>query len=177
MRFAQCRSKNYPIKSVCENHTKTTFEYIENRKEKKMKVREIMTENPACCTAETNLQEVAKMMVDNDCGCIPIVDGEDTKKPIGMLTDRDITVRTVAEGKNPLDLTAGDVMTEDVFTVTPETSVEECGNLMEDKQVRRVAVVDESGACVGMVAQADIAVKGNNRQAQELVEEVSKANG
>ncbi len=142
-----------------------------------MKVREIMTENPACATAETNLQQVARMMVDNDCGCIPIVDGEDTKRPIGMLTDRDITVRTVAEGKNPLDLTAGDVMTEDVITATPEMTVEDCGNLMETAQLRRVAVIDKSGACVGMVAQADIALKGSERQAADIVQEVSKSAG
>ena len=142
-----------------------------------MQVKEIMTENPACATAETNLQEIARMMVDNDCGCIPIVDGEDMKRPTGMLTDRDITVRTVAEGKNPLDLTAGDVMTEDAVTVTPEMSVEECGNLMEEKQIRRVAVVDKNGACVGMVAQADIAIKGSEQQAADIVQEVSKANG
>ena len=142
-----------------------------------MQVKEIMTNNPVCATADTNLQEVARMMVDNDCGCIPIVDGEDTKRPTGMLTDRDITIRTVAEGKNPLDLTAGDVMTGDVITVTPEMSVEECGNVMETKQIRRVAVVDKNGACVGMVAQADIAVKGSERQAADIVQEVSKANG
>ncbi|HEY0659363.1 MAG TPA: CBS domain-containing protein [Pyrinomonadaceae bacterium] len=142
-----------------------------------MQVKEIMTENPACATAETNLQKVARMMVDNDCGCIPIVDGEDTRRPIGMLTDRDITVRAVAEGKNPLDLTAIDVMTEDVITVTPEMSVEDCGNLMETKQIRRVAVIDKSGACVGMVAQADIAIKGSEKQAADIVQEISKANG
>ena len=141
-----------------------------------MQVNEIMTKNPACATAATGLQEIAKMMVDNDCGCIPIVDGENSKKPVGMLTDRDITIRTVAEGKNPLDLTAGDVMTGDVITISPDASVEECGNLMEDKQVRRIAVVDENGACIGMVAQADIALEGNDRQAAEVVQEVSKAN-
>lgn len=142
-----------------------------------MQVKDIMTENPMCATAETKLQEIAKMMVDNDCGCIPIVDGDDTKRPTGMLTDRDITIRTVAEGKNPLDLTAGDIMTEDVITVTPEMSVEECGNLMEEKQIRRVAVVNKNGACVGMVAQADIAIKGSQQQAADIVQEVSKANG
>ncbi len=142
-----------------------------------MEVREIMSENPACATAETNLQEVARMMVDNDCGCIPIVDREDTKRPIGMLTDRDITIRTVAEGKNPLNLTAGDVMTENVVTVTPDMSVEECCNLMEDKQIRRIAVVDQKGACCGMVAQADIAINAGDRKTADMVQEVSKANG
>jgi len=139
-----------------------------------MKVSEIMTKNPTCCTADAGLQEVAKMMVDNDCGCIPVVADNNTKTPIGMITDRDITVRTVAEGKNPLDLTAGDVMSGDVITVTQDSSVEDCCNLMEDSQIRRIAVVDENGACCGMVAQADIAINADDRKTAEMVQEVSK---
>lgn len=140
-----------------------------------MKVSEIMTKNPACCTSDTKLQQVAKMMVDNDCGAIPIVENESNKKPIGMITDRDITVRTVAEGKNPLELTAQDAMTTSIFTVRENSDTEECFNLMEEKQVRRVAVVDESGACCGIVAQADVAEHGSNGEAAELVKEVSES--
>lgn len=139
-----------------------------------MKVSEIMSKDPACCTAETNLQEVAKMMVDNDCGCIPVVDGKDSKKPVGMITDRDITVRTVANGKNPLDLTAKDAMTDDAVTVSSNSGVEECLKLMEDNQLRRIAVVDEKGACCGMVAQADIAINADKSKTAEMVKEVSK---
>lgn len=140
-----------------------------------MLVNEIMTKNPACCTADTSLQEVAKMMVDNDCGCIPVVESNAHKKPIGMITDRDITIRTVAEGKNPLNMKAEDAMTKSVVTVTPETTVEDCCNKMEEQQIRRVAVVDKNGDCCGMVAQADIAVNANDRKTAEVVEEISKA--
>lgn len=140
-----------------------------------MRVRDIMTDSPACCTADTNLQEVAKMMVENDCGCIPIVESEDSKIPVGMVTDRDITVRAVAEGNNPLDLTAGDVMTPSVVAVTPETSLEECCNIMEDKQIRRIAVVDGNGACCGILAQADIAANAGEHTTAEVVQEVSRA--
>src|SRR4051794_37628583 len=91
-------------------------------KEVRMKVSEVMTESPSCCTPETGLQEVAQMMVDCDCGCIPVVDGEDSKMPVGMITDRDITCRVVAQGKNPLDLSARDAMTSSVVSVTPDTS-------------------------------------------------------
>jgi len=139
-----------------------------------MKVNEIMTSNPACCTANTSLEEVARMMIDNDCGCIPVVEDLESKAPIGMITDRDITIRTVAQGKNPLDLTAGDAMTGDVVCVTPEMSIEECATLMEDKQIRRVAVVDENGTCCGMVAQADLAIKAPTHTTAEVVQEVSK---
>ena len=140
-----------------------------------MKVSEIMTKEPVCCSASTNLQDVAKMMIDNDCGCIPIVEDESSKKPIGTITDRDITIRTVAKGKNPLEMTAGDVMTDRVISVSPDTSVEECCNLMESNQIRRVVVVDEKGGCCGMVAQADIAINASDNKTAEVVQEVSKA--
>ncbi|HEX6124333.1 MAG TPA: CBS domain-containing protein [Pyrinomonadaceae bacterium] len=142
-----------------------------------MNVREIMTKDPACCTPETPLQEVAQIMVEHDCGCVPVVDSEDSRMPVGMITDRDITTRTVAKGQNPLDLTAGDAMTSTVVSVTPETSVEECCNIMEQSQIRRVAVVDKNGACCGIIAQADVATNAAPRQTAEVVQEVSKSAG
>lgn len=140
-----------------------------------MNVSEIMTENPACCTPDTGVQSVAQLMVDNDCGCIPVVESEESGKPVGVVTDRDIVTRAVAEGKNPVDLTAKDVMTSKVVTVTPETSVADCCNLMEQQQIRRVTVVDDSGSCCGIVAQADIANHADHRKTAEVVQEVSKA--
>jgi CBS domain-containing protein len=139
-----------------------------------MNVSEIMTKDPACCTPDTGLQEVAQMMVDCDCGCIPVVDSKDSKMPIGMITDRDITCRVVAKGQNPLDLTAKDAMTTTVVAVTPATSIEDCCDLMEDSQIRRVAVVDENGACCGIIAQADIAANLSSNKTAEVVQEVSK---
>ncbi len=139
-----------------------------------MLVREIMSKNPVCCTADTNLREVAKMMVDNDCGCIPVVEDSAQNKPIGTVTDRDICCRTVAEGKNPLEMSANDIMTKNVVTVTPDMSVEDCCNIMEDNQIRRVVVVDKNGGCCGMVAQADIANNASDNITAEVVQEVSK---
>jgi CBS domain-containing protein len=142
-----------------------------------MNVGEIMTESPACCTPQTGLQEVAKMMVDHDCGCIPVVGDEESMMPVGMITDRDITCRVVAKGMNPLDLTAGDAMTSTVVSVTPDTSVEDCCTLMEESKVRRIAVVDESGRCCGIIAQADIAVTASPHEVADVVEKVSKGAG
>jgi CBS domain-containing protein len=116
-------------------------------------------------------------MVDNDCGCIPVVDDQESMMPVGMITDRDITCRVVAEGKNPLDLTAGDAMTSTVISVRPETSIADCCTLMEESQLRRIAVVDESGRCCGIIAQADIAVTAPAHEVAEVVEEVSKGAG
>ena len=134
-------------------------------------VSEIMTKDPACCAPSTGLQEVAQMMVDNDCGCIPVVD---SGEPVGTITDRDICCRTVAEGKNPLDLTAADAMTPNVVSVTPDTTLDECCKVMEDHQIRRVLVVDGDGACCGIIAQADIAVNAPAKDTAEVVQEVSK---
>ena len=139
-----------------------------------MIVKEIMTVDPACCTAETNLQEVAKLMVDHDCGEIPVVDNQSTKKPIGVITDRDIVIRAVAKGNNPLDLTAADCMTKPCVTVTPAMSIEDCGRILEQNKIRRVPVVDTAGSCCGIVAVADIALRARENVATEVVKEVSE---
>lgn len=138
-----------------------------------MKVKEVMTADPACCTTDTSLTEVAKMMVDNDCGEIPVVESQTNKRPIGVVTDRDIVCRTVAKGINPLDLTAADCMTKPIVTVTPDMSIDDCCRIMEEKRIRRVPVVDEKGACCGIVALADIALQGRDSAAGEVVKEVS----
>ncbi len=137
-----------------------------------MHVQEIMTADPTCCGPDTSLQEAAKMMADEDCGCLPVVDQD--MKPLGTITDRDITCRTVAEGKNPLDLTVADCMTSPVISVSSDSDIEECCKLMEDNQLRRLLVVDESGGCCGIVAQADIALKASPQMSGDLVKEVSK---
>jgi CBS domain-containing protein len=114
------------------------------------------------------------MMVDNDCGCIPVVEDEETMKPVGVVTDRDICCRTVAEGKNPLEMTAGEVMTSPAVTVEPEDSVDDCCQVMEENQIRRVVVVDKRGGCCGMMAQADLALEGSEEATAEVVREVSR---
>lgn len=141
-----------------------------------MQVREIMTKNPVCCTPDTNLREIAQMMVENDCGCIPVVENQLSKKPIGTITDRDITIRAFTTGRNPIEMKVSDIMTMGISTITPETSIQECADVMEDKKIRRVIVTDESGRCVGIVAQADIAQYGPNPYLiSDVVHEISEA--
>jgi CBS domain-containing protein len=139
-----------------------------------MKVREIMSRDPVCCTAETNLQEVARMMLDRDCGEIPVVDGVNTRRPLGVVTDRDIVCRAVARGATPSAMVARDVMTTPVVTVTPETSIEECCRLLEERQVRRAPVIDGSGSCCGMVALADIANHASDNVSVGVLKTVSQ---
>ena len=140
-----------------------------------MNVRSAMTADPACCTAATPLHLVARMMVDNDCGEIPVVDDHESRRPIGVVTDRDITVRTVARGLNPLDIPASEIMTTPVVTVKPETGLSDCCCVMEQHQIRRVLVVDDGGRLCGIVAVADIAKTAGENATGEVVKEVSEA--
>lgn len=139
-----------------------------------MRVQEVMTSDPACCTPETDLQQVARMMAQNDCGAIPVVENDQTKKIIGIITDRDITCRAVAEGQNPFAATVAECMTSPVYTVTMDTDLNECIRSMEEHQVRRMPVQDANGGCCGMVAQADIARRAPEKESGELVKEISK---
>jgi CBS domain-containing protein len=137
--------------------------------------RDIMTTEPSCCTAAATLDQVAKMMVQNDCGEIPIVDV--AERLIGVITDRDIVCRVVADGKNPMAHTAEQYMSQPVLSVTAETPIDEIVRMMEKHQIRRLPVVDAEGCCVGIIAQADLAWTGREHDVAELVREVSRETG
>ena len=139
-----------------------------------MQVKDVMTPDPACCTPDSTLQRVAEMMVENDCGEIPVVENIASMLPIGVITDRDITCRTIAKGLNPLVMRVADCMTTPCITVRPDMSLDECSHLMKENQIRRVPVVDANGACCGIVALADIAKHAAKRDAGEVVKEVSE---
>ena len=143
-------------------------------KEAQMQVREIMTPNPYCCTADTSLEEVAKAMVEHDCGEIPIVRSGSDKTLIGVVTDRDIVCRMVAVGRNPVDESAEACMSTPVVAVRETTPIEECARIMEDNQIRRVPVVNGGGMGCGIVAQADIATNASRKITADLVKDVSQ---
>ena len=134
--------------------------------------RDVMTPEPAYCSATATLDLVAKMMVQNNCGEIPIVDS--SNRPIGVVTDRDIVCRVVAEGKNPTAYPAETCMTTPVITVRASATLDELIATMEAHQIRRVPIVDDDGACVGIVAQADIAALESPRKTGELVSQISR---
>jgi CBS domain-containing protein len=137
-----------------------------------MQVRQAMSGDVQCCTAETPIPEVARMMVSGDCGAIPVVD--DGRRPVGVVTDRDITLRTVAKGQDPRGMKAGDCMSQPVVSVRAGADLREAVRVMERRQVRRVPVIDEKGVCCGMLAQADVARMGGEHEAAELVKDVSR---
>ena len=141
-----------------------------------MKARELMTADPTCCTPEATVQQAAQLMRDHDCGCIPVVEDEATRRLVGVITDRDIVVRCTAEGKGP-QTRVKDAISPNPKSVGPDDDVETVESIMAGEQVRRVPVVDQRGCCVGMIAQADLAL--NHRAATEsevgkVVERISE---
>src|SRR5439155_10831705 len=124
--------------------------------------KDLMTANPACCKSETPLDQVARLMVQHDCGEIPVIDA--AEHVVGVVTDRDIVVRIVADGKNPMAYAAETCMSQLVVTVPVTAPLKEVLSTMEKHQIRRVPVVDDGGRCVGMIAQADLAWTGGARE-------------
>jgi CBS domain-containing protein len=138
-----------------------------------MTAKELMTANPACCTKDTPLQEVAGMMVQCDCGEIPVVERQDAKRIVGVVTDRDIVVRGVAQGKDCATLSVSAVMSSPAVTVKEGDSLDEVVRVMETNKIRRVPVVNQRGEISGIIAQADIARTGSRKETGDLVREVS----
>jgi CBS domain-containing protein len=132
--------------------------------------REIMTSNVQNATREMTLREVAALMRDGDMGAVPVLENG---KLVGIVTDRDIVVRAIAEGRDS-STPIGDVMTSEIFSVKPDDYVFEAIRLMGDKQVRRVPVINESGELAGIIAMADIALEmEDEREIAETLEEIS----
>src|SRR5581483_4895342 len=121
------------------------------RRSPEMKAKELMTASPACCTPESTAQQVAQLMEENDCGCIPVVEDVESRFLVGVITDRDLALRGVARGRSP-ETAVKDLMTTDVSAVAPDDDLERVQELMSDLQVRRVPVVDADGCCVGIIS-------------------------
>ena len=133
-------------------------------------VRSIMTPDPACCHATTPLQDVARLMSDRDCGGIPVVDADG--KPVGFVTDRDIALRIVAEGK--AGGIAADAMSTPCKAINASMTLYDCTNLMELEKIRRVPIVDDDGRVAGIVAVADLARSGRANALDAVVTHVSE---
>ncbi|MGY0504664.1 CBS domain-containing protein [Luteimonas sp. e5] len=132
----------------------------------------VMSANPASCRQDTPLREVAQLMIDNDCGMIPVVDEQN--RPVGAVTDRDITTRIVACGKDAGSACAADAMTAPVTTITSNTSLHDATCAMEAEKIRRVIVVDGAGALAGVAALADLARAGKDEATAHVVKHVSQ---
>ncbi len=143
-----------------------------------MKAREIMTANPACCTPDSTASEAARLMAECDCGVIPVVEDTQSMRLVGVVTDRDLAVRGLAEGRGA-DAKVRDLMSTDLYCCRPGDSLKDVERTMTERQVRRVPVVDENNCCVGIIAQADLARAAeeqqlNEREVARVIEKISE---
>jgi CBS domain-containing protein len=142
-------------------------------------VRDLMTANPVCCTAQDRITDVARMMAEADCGALPVVESQQALHLCGMITDRDIVVRIVGRGLDPSGTMVQQAMSTDLVCIGPDAALEECVQLMAENQVRRIPVVDRDGLVLGILAQADLARASARQQELEedladMIEEVSE---
>jgi len=143
-----------------------------------MKIQDIMTREPSCVTPDATVREAAQVMKREDVGIVPVVDAKNSKKLVGVITDRDIAIRCVADGKDT-NVRVGDCMSSDnVATCRENDDVDRAMDAMRTEQVRRIPIVDERGSLVGIVAQADIVRKASNdAKAENTVEQISRPGG
>lgn len=140
-----------------------------------MNVEQIMTSSIACCGQDATLMDCAQMMLKNDCGCIPVTENSDgSGRVVGLITDRDIACRAVANGMDPTTTKVGECMSGGVMGVHPGMPVKEAERIMQDMQVRRVPVLGHDGSCMGMISQADIALTTTDNEVVNVVKNVSK---
>lgn len=133
-------------------------------------VRDIMTSNPTTVGPDASVVEAGRLMASEDVGSLPIVDGD---RLVGVVTDRDIAVRVVAEGRDPNTTTVGEIASRDPVTVEPDEDLDEALSEMARNQVRRLPVV-EGDRLVGIVAQADVAEEASDSKTGRVVKEISE---
>jgi CBS domain-containing protein len=136
-----------------------------------MDIASVMTRNVEVISPESSLQEAAAKMRDLDVGSLPVCDG---RKLQGIITDRDVTVRAVAEGRNPAETKVNDIMTTDIVFATEDQAIEEAAEMMSSHQIRRLPIVDSNRDLVGIVALGDLAVDhGDDQLSGEVLQDVS----
>jgi CBS domain-containing protein len=134
-------------------------------------VRDVMTARPRCAAPDTPLSQVAQLMGTQDVGAIPILDGD---RLVGMITDRDIVVRAVAQEKDPRGMPSREISSGELVAVGPDQDLSDALHLMAEHQVRRLPVVDDENRLVGVVSQADIALEAKDQSVGEMVAEISE---
>ena len=134
-------------------------------------IKELMTVKPRTVKQGDSIVDAAKLMKGEDTGVAPIVDGD---RLVGVVTDRDIAIRVVAEGRDPQSTKVEDVASQNLVTIDPQQDLDEALRLMAQHQVRRLPVVEEDGKLVGIIAQADVARHADSERTGEVVEEISE---
>jgi CBS domain-containing protein len=135
------------------------------------RIRDVMTSNPSTIEADKPVAEAARIMKQEDAGVVPVTE---QGRLAGMVTDRDIAIRVVAEGKDPQSISVREVASTDLVTIDPDQDLDEALRLMAQHKVRRLPVVEEDGRVVGVLAQADVAREGDDEQTGQVVQEISE---
>jgi CBS domain-containing protein len=140
-----------------------------------MRVRHVMTKDPICCVPSDPAPRAAIIMRDGDTGIIPVIESEQSQKIVGVVTDRDLCMNIVAEGRDPRSVSVADCMTTTVVSCAPNDAIEKATELMKDNQIRRVPVVDEQRTLLGIVSMADLVGRGDVRtgEVHETLKKVS----
>ncbi|MFN8381742.1 MAG: CBS domain-containing protein [Anaerolineales bacterium] len=142
------------------------------------KCNEVMTKNPVCCLPNDLVTKAAELMKSERVGSIPIIENEQTKKLIGIVTDRDLALRIIAEGLDAKSTKVETVMTRKVVTCTVGDDMQKALDAMSTNQLRRIPIVDDDNKIVGIIAQADVATNGNHpKRTAAMVKEISQTNG
>ena len=143
-----------------------------------MKVQDVMTRNPASVTPGATIREAAQLMQREDTGIIPVVEEQGSKRLVGVVTDRDIAIRVVAEGRDGGARVSDVMSTSQLATCSPDDDVDDAMQAMANEQVRRIPIVDDRGTLVGIVAQADIVRKArDSKRAEQTVQQISEPSG
>jgi CBS domain-containing protein len=140
-----------------------------------MKIREVMSRDPACCALHDTAQTVAKILCDHNIGSMPVVADQQSRKIVGVITDRDLCCSVIAEGMDPRTTPIEKLLTLAPFTCRDGENIETCERLMREHQVRRIPIVDAEDRVIGIVSQADLALKDKPARLAKTVAEISKA--
>ncbi|QEE28114.1 CBS domain-containing protein [Terriglobus albidus] len=143
--------------------------------EEVMKVREVMTSNPICCVPEDTAQHVAKLMCEQNVGALPVVADQQSRTLTGIITDRDLCCSVIAQGLDPKNTTIQRYMRQNPVACRDGENLEHCEDAMQKHQIRRVPIVDGEGRCIGIVAQADLALKDRSERVSKTVAEISRS--
>src|SRR5215813_2247227 len=139
-----------------------------------MKIREVMSADPVCCLPTDSAQGVARVMRDHNVGSIPVVMDQNSRRLVGVITDRDLCCSVVADGLDPKGTAIEKFMTLNPVTCREGENVEICERLMQEHQIRRIPIVDADDRVIGIVAQADLALKDKPERVSKTVAEISK---
>jgi CBS domain-containing protein len=137
-----------------------------------------MAKDPRSVTPRTSIQEAARLMKSEDVGALPVVESDSSQKLVGIITDRDITIRAVADGRDIGTVTVSDVMSKSATTAKASDDIDDVMQVMGREQVRRIPIVDDRDQLVGIVSQADVVRKADSdRKSERTVEKISEPGG